>query len=239
MHTIILTPPRRDGKDADDRAQANASYLLSFRRSFDIVLKTIYYFGALCTMKNWFRKPKDNSPISDTIEEQAVTLYRHVKELSKMKYESELRREDSLIQQSSHMQTAFSFMTAALFMAAPIIIDNRGDALSLNFLLAAFSTIVACLLVSLVTASLAQRRFKKKSFMSIPDIEKFVSDTYQNTLKESEQLKQWVQVVGDVQTDLEGLNDKRATLIRISMVSFWASIGLVVIWYFVAICKIL
>lgn len=190
-------------------------------------------------MKNWFRKSEDKSPASDTIEEQAVTLYRHVKELSKLKYESELRREDSLIQQSSHMQTAFSFMTAALFMAAPIIVDNRGEVLSLNFLLAAFSMIVACLLVSLVTASLAQRRFKKKSFMSIPDIEKFVSDTYQNTLKESEQLKQWVQVVGDVQTDLERLNDKRATLIRISMVSFWVSIGLIVIWYFVAICKIL
>lgn len=189
-------------------------------------------------MKFCLKKRVEAPPETDHLEEQAVSLYRHVKELSKMKYESELRREDSLIQQSSHMQTAFSFMTAALFMAAPIIIDNRGEALSINFLFLAFSSIVASLLVSLVTASLAQRRFKKKTFMSIPEIEAFVSETYENTLKESEQLKQWVQVVGDVQTKLEKLNNVRATLIRISMVSFWASIGLVVFWYFFAICKL-
>lgn len=175
---------------------------------------------------------------TETLEEQAVSLYRHVKELSILKYESELRREDSLIQQSSHMQTAFSFMTAALFMAAPILIDNRGDALSINFFFWSFSSIVASLLVSLVTSSLAQRRFKKKTFMSIPEIESFVSDTYENTLKESEQLKQWVQVVGDVQTRLEELNDIRAILIRISMGSFWVSIGLVAFWYILAVIKL-
>ena len=68
---------------------------------------------------------------TDSQEEQAVSLYLHVQTLSKMTYEAELRREDSLIQQSSHMQTAFSFMTAALFMSAPILIENRGETLSL------------------------------------------------------------------------------------------------------------
>lgn len=189
-------------------------------------------------MKVCFRKKEKISNEPDILEQQAVSLYRHVKELSKLKYESELRREDSLIQQSSHMQTAFSFMTAALFMAAPIMIDNCGNSLSINFFFWSFSSIVACLLVSLVTASLAQRRFKKKTFMSIPEIESFVSDTYEETLKESEQLKQWVQVVGDVQTGLEKLNDTRAILIRASMISFWVSIGFVVFWYIIAVFKL-
>lgn len=181
----------------------------------------------------------DNGTDVDLLEKQAVSLYRHVKELAQMKYESELRREDSLIQQSSHMQTAFSFITAAVFMAAPILIDNRGDNLSLGFFFVAFSTIIACMLVSLITASLAQRRFLKESFMNIPDIEQFVSDTYKQTLKESEQLKQWVQVVGDVQVSLEKVNNRRVKLIRISMFSFFVSIAFIVMWYFAALIKIL
>lgn len=118
----------------------------------------------------------ESEPIidNDELEEQAVNLYMYVKELGTLKYEAELRREDSLIQQSSHMQTAFSFMSAALFMAAPILIDNRGNQLSLDYFFAALSSIVFCLLVSLITASLAQRRVLKRTFMSIPEIEDFV-----------------------------------------------------------------
>ena len=176
---------------------------------------------------------------SDELEEQAVDLYMYVKELGTLKYEAELRREDSLIQQSSHMQTAFSFMSAALFMAAPILIDNRGNQLSLNFFFAAFSSIVFFLLASLVAASLAQRRVLRRNFMSIPDIEAFVSSTYKQTLKRSAQLKQWVQVVGDVQVGLQKVNEKRVMLIRISMGSFLGSIGLIVFWYIVALIKML
>lgn len=176
---------------------------------------------------------------SDELEEQAVNLYMYVKELGTLKYEAELRREDSLIQQSSHMQTAFSFMSAALFMAAPILIDNRGNQLSLNFFFPAFSSIVFFLLASLVAASLAQRRVLRRTFMSIPDIEAFVSSTYKQTLRRSAQLKQWVQVVGDVQVGLQKVNEKRVKLIRISMGSFLGSIGLIVFWYIVALIKML
>lgn len=176
---------------------------------------------------------------SDELEEQAVNLYMYVKELGTLKYEAELRREDSLIQQSSHMQTAFSFMSAALFMAAPILIDNRGNQLSLNFFFAAFSSIVFFLLASLVAASHAQRRVLRRTFMSIPDIEAFVSSTYKQTLRRSAQLKQWVQVVGDVQIGLQKVNEKRVKFIRISMGSFLGSIGLIVFWYIVALIKML
>lgn len=183
----------------------------------------------------------ESEPIidNDELEEQAVNLYMYVKELGTLKYEAELRREDSLIQQSSHMQTAFSFMSAALFMAAPILIDNRGNQLSLDYFFAALSSIVFCLLVSLITASLAQRRVLKRTFMSIPEIEDFVSSTYKQTLKRSAQLKQWVQVVGDVQVSLQEVNEKRVKLIRISMGFFLGSICLIVFWYVVALIKML
>lgn len=163
--------------------------------------------------------------------EEATLLYRHVKELSQISYDSELRREDSLIQQSSHMQTAFSFMTAALFMAAPILIDNR-DFLSLGFFFVAFSTIVLCLLISLVFASLAQRRRKTETFPSINVIENFVNENWECSLSEAQQLKQWVVLVGKVQKSKENINDMRVNQIRASMGFFFASIGFIVFWYF-------
>ena len=188
-------------------------------------------------------KVSDSTKLSkdeaDIIEKQAISLYKHVKEISKMKYDSELRREDSLVQQSSNMQTAFAFMTAALFMAAPVIIEYRGEKISLNFVFAAYSSIVFFLMISLIMASLAQRRELKKTFMNIPQIEEFVSNTYKNTLKKSEQLKQWVQVVGDVQVSLERINDKRVNYIRISQYSFFASLLLVILWYLAAIIKMI
>lgn len=179
-----------------------------------------------------------NIEMTNEQENQAVALYKHTKELSQIKYESELRREDSLIQQSSHMQTAFSFTTAAIFMAVQIILDNRG-VLSLEFFFVAISSIVLCLMISLVTASLAQRRVKKQALMSVFDIEEFVAENWQQTLKESQQLKQWVKVIGAVQKSLADINEKRVLLIRISMGSFFASIGLIIFWYIVAICKML
>ena len=187
--------------------------------------------------------PEDRETIEKDSEDkkfetQAACLYKHVKELAKLKYESELRREDSLIQQSSHMQTAFSFMTAAVFMATPILLEYRG-ALSTTFFLVSISSIIMALLLSLVFASLAQRRVKKQTFLNIPDIEKFVSDTYERTLSEAAQLKQWVQVVGDVQTDLDKTNNQRVLWIRLSMGCFFASIILIAAWYIIGISKLL
>lgn len=170
-------------------------------------------------------------------EQQAIALYKYVKELSRLKYESELRREDSLIQQSSNMQTAFSFMTATVFMALPIMLEYRRS-LSIHFFFVAVSTIMFFLLVSLVTASFAQRRVKREALMSIDDMEKYILVNWNTVLTESQQLKQWVKVMGRVQKSLAKTNEKRISKIRISMYSFFMSIAMGVFWYIVA-CKIL
>lgn len=163
-------------------------------------------------------------------ERQAAKLYAHIKELAQIKYENELRREDSIIQQSSNMQTAFAFMTAALFAAAAIIYQNKGT-LSFEFLLAIFSSITLCLLLSLVFASLAQRRRKSQAIPDIMTIETFVDENWEQTLTEAQQAKQFVQLLGKVQKSVAENNDKRITLIRISMACFFGSIGMIVIWF--------
>ena len=87
-------------------------------------------------------------PSSD---EQITSQYRYIKELAKLKYETEEQREQALIQQSSQMQTVFSFVTAAVFMAMTICIQNR-EPLSLEFFLISISIITFFLLMSLAFA---------------------------------------------------------------------------------------
>lgn len=74
------------------------------------------------------RKSRDTASLTDSncVDDLITPQYRHIKELSALKYEAEEKREQNLIQQSSQMQTVFSFMTAAIFMAVPICIEYRG-----------------------------------------------------------------------------------------------------------------
>jgi len=181
---------------------------------------------------------KEKNDELDEQEKQAIALYSHVKELGILKYEAELKREDSLIQQSSHMQTAFAFMSAAVFMLVPIILEYRGS-LSLIFFFLSISSIVLFLLISLVTASAAQFRRKFDDFPDIEEIEKHVEDNWKSVLDKSQQLKQYVKLLGTVQKSKAKGNDRRVLLIRISMWNFMASLGLVVFWFILAICKII
>ena len=103
------------------------------------------------------------TPNSNQAEFLITSQFRHIKELSELKYEAEEKREQNLIQQSSQMQTVFSFMTAAIFMAVPICIEHRGN-LSLEFFLVSVSVIVVFLIASLTLASLAQWRWKTETF---------------------------------------------------------------------------
>lgn len=170
----------------------------------------------------------------DKQERQAIVLYSHVKELGILKYKAELKREDSLIQQSSHMQTAFAFMSAAIFMVVPIILAYRGS-LSLRFFVLSISSIILFLLISLMTASAAQFRRKFDDLPDIEKIERHIEDNWKSVLNKSQQLKQYVDLLGRVQKSKAKGNDRRVLFIRISMWNFMISLGLVVFWFVVAI----
>lgn len=162
-------------------------------------------------------------------------LFAYVKEFAMMKLESETRREDSLIQQSANMQTAFSFTTAALFMVAPIAVEYRGK-MSLEFLLLAFSTITALMLVSLLFASMAQNRQLNITF---PDIDVFtqqIEDAYVDYLTPAQRDKALAELIGKVQKSKDKINDKRVKRIKWSMRAFYAALALTVVWFFVALC---
>ncbi|MDO4486388.1 MAG: hypothetical protein Q4C46_07340 [Bacillota bacterium] len=165
----------------------------------------------------------------------ANELYAYVKEFALLKLENETKREDSLIQQSANMQTAFSFTTAALLMVATIAAEYRG-AMSLEFLLLAFSTITTLMLVSLVFASMAQNRQLNTTF---PDIEVFtqqIEDKYTDYLTSAQRDKAIAELIGKVQKSKDEINDKRVKRIRWSMRFFYSALALTVFWFFVALC---
>ncbi len=163
-------------------------------------------------------------------DKEIASQYRYIKELADEKFASEERRETTLIQHSSQMQTAFSFITGAVFMAAPICIDNRGS-MPLLFYLVSLSAIIACILLSLILASIAQWRWKTETFPDIDMIRNSVveSEDWEKLTEEQYQLIQHVDLLAKVQKAKARLNDRRVKLIMGSMVFFWISIVCVVI----------
>lgn len=179
-------------------------------------------------------------PSRDNNDEQINAQFRHIKELSLLKYESEDKREQNLIQQSSQMQTAFSFVSAAVFMAIPVCVEYRG-ALSLKFFLVSTSIVVAFLIASLVLASLAQWRYITETFPDVDKIKESVinSDEWQKLCIEYHQINQWIELVGKVQKEKARLNDKRVKFIMASMICFYASIAAIVICFLIAIINLI
>ena len=173
-------------------------------------------------------------------DQMVVVQYRYIKELAIMKYETEERREQNLVQQSSQMQTAFSFMTATIFMALPICVEYRG-VLSLKFFFVSTSFVSAFLIASLITASLAQWRWKTESLPDVNVIKDSIvnSTEWESLCAEHIQLAQYVELIGKVQHIKAKINDRRVVLIMMSMICFYLSIVSIVISFVVAIITML
>lgn len=188
------------------------------------------------------RKSGDATPLTDRncVDDLITPQYRHIKELSALKYEAEEKREQNLIQQSSQMQTVFSFMTAALFMAVPICIEYRGT-LSLKFFLVSISIILFFLIASLVLASFAQWRWKTETFPDVLQIKDTIINNpeWQKLTIEYNQIDQWVGIIGKVQGEKAKLNDRRVHLIMASMICFYCSVLSVVICFVIGIVNLI
>ena len=180
-------------------------------------------------------------PGKQQIEDQKISSqFHYIKELSLLKYDAEEKRELNLIQQSSQMQTAFSFMTAAVFMALPICIEYRG-VLSLKFFLVSSSIISVFLIASLILASIAQWRWKLESLPDIAVLKDAIlnNEECESLCIEHIQLAQFVDLISKVQDHKAHLNDRRVKLIMASMITFYLSVGSIIISFAIAIILIL
>lgn len=161
-------------------------------------------------------------------------LYRYALEWAEFKYNEEIRREDSIIRQSSNMQMAFSFIVAALFMAAPVITQYRGK-LSLEFCLLSFSTIVLVLILSLLFATIAQRRKAQVMVDYVENETKKIIDNSKSFATEAQRLKYRTEYYAKIEKSLHDNNKCRVKYVQKSMLFFYISLGLCAFWFAVAV----
>lgn len=173
--------------------------------------------------------PESDIPVAD--------IYRYTAEYARLAYEDELRRQDSIMQQASHMQTAFSFITAALFMVATLLVGNC-KLISNWFYLVAFSSITGVLLFSLVAATMAQNRKKRKTFENLKKFIDKVENNYKMLISEEQRQKHLATTYAEIEEDLCKKDNISVIWIKISMYSFYFSIILIV-GFFVAALKII
>lgn len=141
--------------------------------------------------------------------------------LVRLKYEDELRRESSLIQQATQIQVVFSFAIAFLYTALPVVLDELNP--KWNRLAFAISgTTSLFLLSSLGCATLAQWRYKMKTFPSFEIIkhELFESDTSEQLYDKSIQDQKLGKTFEQITESLEFINNKRLKFILIAKVLF-------------------
>lgn len=141
--------------------------------------------------------------------------------LVRLKYEDELRRESSLIQQATQIQVVFSFAIAFLYTALPVVLDELNP--KWNRLAFAISgTTSLFLLSSLGCATLAQWRYKMKTFPSFEIIkhELFESDTSEQLYDKSMQEQKLGKTLEQITESLEFTNNKRLRFILIAKILF-------------------
>ena len=136
------------------------------------------------------------------------------------------------------MQMAFSFIAAALFMAAPVITQYRGK-LSLEFCLLSFSTIAIVLLLSLLFATISQKR---KAQVMVDYVEKETKEIIDNPkyfTTEAQRLKYRTDYYAKIEKSLHDNNKSRIKYLQKSMLFFYISLGLCAFWFAVAVLMLI
>ena len=149
-------------------------------------------------------------------------------------FSHELRREDAIIQQASQMQTAFSFVTAALFMVLPVVVENRG-CLSYGFIIGAFASITFIMTLSLVFASIAQRRKKIKDYPNISSLHEYIIKNYVFFKTEAQRQKYIVDSLSVIQESYRKRTEERGLFISLSFLCFYFALLACLIWFVIAL----
>lgn len=173
----------------------------------------------------------------DIIEIASDEILQYTKEHLK----SEQDRRESIIQQSGRMQSAFSFIILALFTIAPLLLNysevytNGKRVLSYYYFLTVFISISFFLLLSLLFATIAQRRNSELDYNDFNELLTFY-DKNQSTLRSKDYRS--LAMAKHYDALIIGLrhnNDKKVQFIVWSMRSFYISIGLCFLWTFVSV----
>lgn len=165
-------------------------------------------------------------------------IFKMLKEYAEFAYEQEVRREESIKSQAANMQAAFSFMIAAVAMVIPIVVEHRG-VLSLEYLFVVFSSILICLVASLLCATLALKLISN-DFCSLISEQK---DYFEQHIAELEDKNSRTDYIigyyNKLQVSRRKATEKRIRYLNLSRWLFMGSLGLSGFWFVVSVIKLL
>lgn len=159
-------------------------------------------------------------------------------EYAKLAYEQEEKREDSLINQATQMTTYFSFVSVLILMIIPIIIFE-GTLIPPKYTATVSVITLALLFASMILAVIAQWRFKYQSLSAPLKMFEHIIDNKDYFKTQEQRNKSFVQSLNTTWTSKNKNNDKRAKLIRASMIIFLIGVGFFIAGTFFAVISFL
>lgn len=189
----------------------------------------------IADIKNGSDSPEVKKKKIKIAEKKHTRVLQYIADTCKSIYEAEIERESSILQQASNMQSAFSFITAGLFVVAQIVTDNidRDSSLSSSDIFHGFSHITLWLILSLVLATLAQRRFIRQH--GTPTTRQFIQTSnkdYDLMQSNNERLILEIREYDRFYFSLNKINKKRVLCVQFSMFAFYAALAQSVIYGF-------
>lgn len=184
--------------------------------------------GAVEQIEKNCGKSKSKAEKEIGVEKQKITeTLQYLEEVSIRNYEAESERENSLLQQASNMQAAFSFISAGLFVIAQIVFDgDNNSSLSTTHSFMGFAFITFWLIISLVLATLVQRRqIRKKGRPSTIQLVQKIYDSYELMVEPFQRHAFMILEYEEMYDELHKINNKRAQLVKHSMWFFYIAIA--------------
>ena len=180
--------------------------------------------------------------VQQSVEENANDTKREIfkllKEYAEFAYEQEVRREESIKSQATNMQAAFSFVIAAVAMVIPIVVDHR-SVLSLEYLLVVFSSILICLVVSLLCATLSLKLISNDFCSPISEQKEYFEQHISELNDENSRTDYIIGYYNILQASRRNATEKRIRYLNISRWFFMGSLGLSGFWFLVSVIKLL
>lgn len=145
-------------------------------------------------------------------------------EYAKLAYEQEEKREDSLINQATQMTTYFSFVSVLVLMVIPVIVF-KGTMIPPKYTATVSVITLSLLFASMILAVLAQWRFKYQSLAAPLEMFEHIMNNTDFFKTQEQRNKSFVQSLNMTWTSKRKNNNKRAGLIKASMIVFLIGVG--------------
>ena len=165
-------------------------------------------------------------------------IFNMLKKYSEFAYEQEIRREESIKSQAANMQAAFSFVIAAVSMVIPIVVDHRG-VLSLEYLFVVFSSILICLVASLLCATLSLKLIANDFFTLISEQREYFEQHADEFNNENSRTDYIIKYYSKLQASRRNSIEERIKYLNLSRWLFMISLGLSGFWFVVSVIKLL